>query len=69
MSGAARRLDSYHVHMGMALSGSPVGTWCCVRCSSVCVDIDVTSTSATLNLIENEFESPAGGRVEDLLKK
>ncbi len=33
------------------------------------MDIDVTSTSATLNLIENEFERPAGGLVEETLKK
>ena len=69
MSSVARRLDRYHEHMGVALSGSPVGTWCCVRCSSVCLDIDVTYKCASLNLIEQGFQRPTGVRVEDLLKK
>ena len=69
VSCAARRLDRYHVHMGVALSGSPVGPWCCERCSSVCLDIDVTYKCASLNLIEQEFQRPTGVRVEDLLKK
>ena len=41
----------------------------CVRCSSVCLDIDVTYICAVLNLFEKEFERPAGVRVEDTLKK
>ena len=69
VSGAVRRLDRYHVHMGVALSGSPVGPWCCERCSSVCLDIDVTYKCASLNRFEKEFERPTGVRVEDLLKK
>ena len=69
MSGAARRLDRYHVHMGVALSGWPVGTWCCVRCSSVCLDRDVMCKRASMYLFELEFQRPTGVRVDDLLKK
>ena len=69
VSGAARRLDRYHVHMGVALSGSPVGPWCCVRCSTVCLDRDVLCLCVSIYLIELEFQRPTGVRVEDLLKK
>ena len=69
VSGAARRLDRYHVHMGVALSGSPVGPWCCVRCSTVCLDRDVFCLCVSIYLIELEFQRPTGVRVEDLLKK
>ena len=69
VSGAARRLDRCHEHMGVALSGSPVGPWCCVRCSSVCLDRDVMCKCASLYLFELEFQRPTGVRVEDLLKK
>ena len=69
VSGAARRLDRYHVHMGVALSGSPVGPWCCMLCSSVCFDRDVRCKCAPLYQIELEFQRSTGVRVEDLLKK
>ena len=69
VSGVARRLDRYHVHMGVALSGSPVGPWCCVRCSTVCLDRDVLCLCVSIYLIELEFQRPTGVRVEDLLKK
>jgi len=69
VSGSARRLDRYHVHMGVALSGSPVGPWCCVRCSTVCLDRDVLCLCVSIYLIELEFQRPTGVRVEDLLKK
>ena len=69
VSGAARRLDRYHVHMGVALIGSPVGPWCCMLCSNACLDRDVRCKCASLYQIELEFQRPTGVRVEDLLKK
>jgi hypothetical protein len=40
-----------------------------VRCSSVCLDNDVSYIGADLNLFEKEFARPAGVRVEETLKK
>ena len=40
-----------------------------VRCSSVCLDNDVSYLGADLNLFEKEFARPAGVRVEETLKK
>ena len=74
VSARPRRLDRRHVargtwHVAVALSGWPVGTWCCVWCSSVCLDRDVTCKCTSLYLFEQEFQRPTGVRVEDLLKK
>ncbi len=56
-------------HVAVALSGWPVGTWCCRLCSSVCSDRDVMCKCASMYLFELEFQRPTGVRVEDLLKK
>ena len=56
-------------HVAVALSGWPVGTWCCMLCSSVCSDRDVMCKCASMYLFEQEFQRPTGARVEDLLKK
>ena len=56
-------------HVAVDLGGWPVGTWCCVRCSTVCLVRDVLCLCASIYLIELEFQRPTGVRVEDLLKK
>ena len=56
-------------HVAVDLGGWPVGTWCCVRCSTVCLDRDVLCKCASMYLFELEFQRPSGVRVEDLLKK
>ena len=56
-------------HVTVDLGGWPVGTWCCMRCSTVFLDRDVVCKCAYMYLFELEFQRPTGVRVEDLLKK
>ena len=56
-------------YVAVDLGGWPVGTCCCVRCSTLCLDRDVLCLCVSIYLIELEFQRPTGVRVEDLLKK
>ena len=68
MSGAARRLDRYHVHMGVGsewLTSGPL----VLRAVLNCVLGQRCQVQMCLYVFEQEFQRPTGVRVEDLLKK